>query len=124
MLALLSFVTGNPLRALTIGSLVVLCIITGGLLIEHDILEHRIAVKVSEIAIISAQKDALAKSVDSLNLEISLAKASREVLEQALISEQSRAIRSVEIQKEIENAPASSDGPVAPVLRRAIERLQ
>jgi hypothetical protein len=121
---LLGFLNSNPLRVLKIAGITLVGLLIGWLLIEHDVLEHRIALKDTEIASITYQKEALARSVDSLNLEISLAKESRAALEEALVSQQARADRSAELQKEIENATSSDDGPVSSVLRRTIERLQ
>jgi len=121
---LLGFLTSNPLRTAIIAGFAALGIFTGVLLVERGVLQSRVAHKDAEIATLNAEKAALAASVDSLNLEVGLVKKSQAALEEALTAQQARAAATASIEKEIDNAPTTSDAPVAPVLRRALDRLR
>lgn len=114
----------NPIRTLTIAGYIVAGLAVGGLLINKVILEHQVSNRDAKIATMTIEHDALKQSIDSMNLEIDRAKASRAALEESIHKQQDRSNKAAEVEKEIRNAPSSDDAPVAPVLRRAIERLQ
>ena len=59
-----------------------------------------------------------------LNNELTAANATIDKLGKKMDAEMGITVKKDQIIKDIRNAPDSDDGPIAPVLRRTIERLQ
>ena len=113
----------NPLLTGAGILIVLLGLFSGYKMIETSNLEVKIAGKDVEITHLTVEREALKKSVEGLNLQIGLAKQAQEALEAEMRSQNERNQKEGDIQKEIDNAKPEDNAPVAPVLRRALERL-
>lgn len=91
---------------------------------EKAALTTKVANAAAETERLRIEKGALALSVLSLKNEIDLAKTTQAELEDAINGLLNINKEAGDKLKEIENAPASDDGPVAPVLRRTFDGLQ
>jgi hypothetical protein len=123
----LSLVTGGWAKygMIALGIALAAAVAWGGLQTYRlSLKETEIAKQGTLISELNTQKEALNASVTNLVKEIEVIKVTQTVLESINKECVANRTKHSEIDKEIQNAPASDDAPAAPVLRRTLERLR
>jgi hypothetical protein len=113
----------NPLLTAAGVVIIALGLFSGIKQIQTAELHAKIASKDVEITKLGVEKQALTDSVNNLNVEIQSTKVAQKALESSINRLAERTAKSGDIQKEIDNAPKTDDAPIAPVLRRALDRM-
>ena len=124
MPAMLLWIIKNPVLSAAIVAICLLGAFSGYELTAR--LHDASALKASEIANVQLldQKAALEASAKTLTLQVALAKKAQDELAQTLTTLADKQAHDATILEDIDHAPASSDAPVAPVLRRALGGLR
>jgi cell division protein FtsB len=119
MLTALAWLVKNPFLVVAIA----LTILAGGLYVDRAALKVDIAHHESEIVGLKLTNKTLERDNSMLDLQIATTKNAQAALEAALTKQVAREQSHETIQKEIDHAPPTDNAPVAPVLRRALERM-
>lgn len=94
------------------------------LVTEKAALTSKVSAYETENERLKLDKALLDHSVKNLKVEIDMTKKTQEELTKVLSDLIPKAAQDAARLKDIENAPASDDGPLAPVLRRALDGLR
>jgi predicted nuclease with TOPRIM domain len=121
----------NPIATLAIVGLIGMSVLAGKshwdnatLATDKATLETTVAHQKTENDRLTLEKTTLEDSLKNLKLEVDLTKKAQSQLEETIAHLSDLHQADAQALEEIKNAPASDDGPVAPVLRRTLERMR